>query len=140
MLITDGKMKPRMLRGGYSLKIYDSEWMRITKETLEESLDGGILVGDSHFYSARKYFSNITIHAPILTIRHAPQEGETHGHLTQEEEKYNSQVRKIRHRIESPFGLAKKKFQALSVPWMEDTASLESLVFFTIGLLAKLKR
>lgn len=136
MLISDGHMKPRLLRGGYSPKVYDSEWVRINKEFLDSNLHGGVLVGDSHFRAGREYLNNVTIEAPV-TAAGRPRRGQTSvGHLTKDVQNYNKQVRKVRHRIESPFGLARLKFKTLALPWMEHEDQLESLVFFAVGLIA----
>ena len=54
--------------------------------------------------------------------------------LTQEEEKWNKQIRLIRQRVESPFGIIKGKWGSLKTPFAEDEHQLDSLVKFALGV------
>lgn len=137
MLISDGKMTPRFISDGYTPKLYDSDWIKANRSFLDGTFRGSTIVGDAHFRSAREHLQSITIHAPVSAVGR-PKKGEkkTPRTLPAKILRYNAQIRRLRSRIESPFGVVKQMFKALDTPWLEEEAQQESLVYFAVGLVA----
>lgn len=136
--IFDGHMRCRAIFGGYSPKIRDSTWCEARKDTLETSFKGAVFVGDCHYAPVEGMNDVVTFITPT------PSKGNTSTNnpdddfgLTELQKKENLQIRKLRARVENPFGQIDKKWISLTKRWREKPAQLDHLVYFAFGLYNK---
>jgi len=139
MCVFNGKSRVIHISRGYSPKIYDGEYLKIMRDTLEDKLNGGCVCGDTHFEEGKKIFKNVefvtTISKPRGRKKRARKDQEnTPVKLTKEQETINSQIRSIRGNVESPFGLISNRFKSLEV-WNEGEQQQDSLVLFAMVLM-----
>lgn len=137
MFILDGKGRIRKAWGGYSPKVYDSHFLEIQKDWIEENMSGAGFIADSHFKSASKLFKNIE----IFTAYEEPsngkrkQSGENIQKLTKEQQAWNKAIHSTRARVENPFGEIKTLFHACGNKWSDTKEQLDMLVWVAIGIL-----
>lgn len=141
MCFTTGDGIIRKLYGGYSPKVYDGQFLEIFQPIWEEEFAQSKIIADEHFRKAGKQFKKVTWVVPFKnTSRNDPEdEGRRVSVLTQAEQKWNSEVSKIRSRIEAPFGHVKRMFNLLSTPWMERKSQQNWLVTLAVGVHNKQK-
>ena len=77
---------------------------------MEENFQGATILGDCH-YAAGKELANLKF---LVQFEKDPKFS-----LTKEQERWNSSLRAIRSRLESPFSQMKTKFAALGRPFSE---------------------
>jgi hypothetical protein len=136
MIFMDGKGRVRLLRGGYSPKVADSQWLAMMKEEIDEQFSGGVLVWDCGAYPARNSFEKLT----ILACKPAPKKRKRGCDkfvvLTKEEETRNSQIRSIRGSVESTFAFIDRKFDGLKKqnPFREGKTQQDYLVRLAVGV------
>jgi len=54
--------------------------------------------------------------------------------LSEKQKKYNAAVHDARARVETIFGILKKKFEVLAHPFREDTDQLDAIVYLAAGV------
>ena len=118
----------RYISGGYSPKLYDSHWVIARQDWLEAKFKHATIYGDTHFRSAAKYFKNVTLVAP----KQKPPKRDLDIH----DQLKNSEIRAVRGRVESPFGIMENKFGILKKPFYEGEEQLDYLVQFAYGVVA----
>jgi hypothetical protein len=123
MLVRDGAGKIVYINGGYSPKLYDSEFLDAHKSDWEQQFSGSTIVADEHFRRGGEEFKEVTWVTPY---KEAPEN--RRGALTKKERDWNKAITKVRARLECPFGEVKQKWSALSQPWAEDETQLDHLV------------
>lgn len=126
MMISDGSRRIRALWGGYSPKVYDSNFLKTFLAPYEASLRGVAIIGDNHFLAAGKHFKGrIEIIAPTTEsgnrkkrAREDPDNPAV-GYVeeTQEETRLNAAIRHVRARVEQPFGAIKARFKCFEGYW-----------------------
>jgi hypothetical protein len=87
---------------------------------------GGVVIGDQHFSKGRKLFKNVKFYT---AYKRKP--GDL---LTAEQEKFNTQLYRVRARIEHPFSWIDRNFQSLEKPWRESETQMDLAVAFAGGL------
>lgn len=141
MMLSDGKMRPRMISHGYSPKTYDSTWIRSHRSYLDRHFSAGVAVGDTHFFKGSSYLHHMQIIAPFSAAGRRRKGAQKRPRmLPPKKQAYNKRVRELRSRVETPFAAVKNRFESLSHAWLEEEGQQESLVFFAFGLLAFLKK
>lgn len=136
MVFSDAKGRIRRVWGGFSPKLYDSHWLALKKRSLEKKLKGATVIADQHFRSGSSEMRNFT----ILTQHPSPskKKGKTRGSgvakLTKRQQNWNSAHKKIRSRVESPFGIVKGRFEALKKRWAGSKNQQSYLVLFAFGV------
>ena len=123
MLISDGFGRVRKLWGPYSPKIQDGDFIKRKRKWFERKLVGGVVVGDNHFSPGRN-FKKVTFHVPYSKTQKE----------WKDKKDYSSDVRNVRHRVESAFGTIKLLFQSLSEPFSESEIELDYLVNYACGI------
>ncbi|KAL6075868.1 hypothetical protein QOT17_003178 [Balamuthia mandrillaris] len=126
MVVFDLENRVRGLWGGYSPKTYDAHWVLAQKEHFDCKWKGANIVADCHFDLPRDMFENVKIITPV-----AARAGTT---LSEVQQKRNQELRRLRARVESPFGLWKSKWKALSEPWRESDQQQSYLVTLAAGV------
>jgi hypothetical protein len=107
--------------GPYSPKIDDSTYVSIYKEWMEDNMEGAVIIGDCGYEQVAKEFSKIK----MVTTKSKPKgrpkkDGSGVRKLTKMQEKRNSKLKKLRSRVESPFGEIKQRWNSLSTCFKED--------------------
>jgi len=69
MFGTDLNTRIRVLDGWYSPKLYDGHWLRVKADELRSSLDGTVVLADSHFKWGLDNFSNIEFVSSFLKTK-----------------------------------------------------------------------
>jgi hypothetical protein len=144
MTIRDGAGKIRQVWGGYSPKIHDGQFVELFRSEFETSFkvfllyvqatghgrlivpQGSGIIGDEHFRKASKLFSDPVVYAPFKKPRR--------GILSASQAAWNEDLRKLRARVETPYGWIKRKFEALSKPWMEPLWQLDHAVMLAFAI------
>jgi len=136
--VFDGKTKCRGLYGGYSPKVYDSHWCEVNSRELETTFKGATIIADQHYESYSKTAKKLTVITPTVE-RKKPMTNRSYDNvpLTKKQIERNKKIRKLRARVENPFGKIDKKWKALTRPWKEEPEQLDDLVFFAFGVLNK---
>lgn len=135
MFLQDGKSRIRRMWGGYSPKVYDGTWLELHKEWIEENLQGGNVLADTHFGWGTKNIVNPIFLTPVpKPSKKRKRDEEDIAVLTTQQVRWNRAVRSARARVESPFGIFQSLFRALENPWPEDKSQLEYLVFIAAGI------
>lgn len=133
MCVSDGNRRIRYLRGGYSPKVGDSEFLAIQKEDFEENFKDGVIIADCGFEKAAKSLKKVKFH-----IAYSKNKGKKDGtgikKLTKKQSEFNKAQRAARARVESPFGIIKGKFKALSGFWAEEIEQQNYLVRYAVGM------
>ncbi|PRP83249.1 hypothetical protein PROFUN_09461 [Planoprotostelium fungivorum] len=125
----------RELDGGYSPKLYDGHWLMANKRRLVEDYRGAMVIANNHFYWGVKGLRPLNFHSPKAERdpKGTPHENSLTAHLTKDQKKRNAQIRRLRARVEHPFGKIKLRWKALQVPWKEGPDSLEDVVWMAIA-------
>ncbi len=134
--IFDGKGITRGFWGGYSPKIYDSEWCESNRQTLERDFKGGVIIADQHYEKIYKQMKS----PRFVTPQKETQEPQTNNPNdrtpnTKEKIERNKLVRRVRARVEHPFAIMEKKFKILSKKFADGAEQLDYLVTFATGVL-----
>ena len=134
----DGKTKCRGLWGGYSPKIYDSNWCEVNKRVLETTFKGATIISDQHYEAFSKKAKSLTIITPSPEKKKAMTNLPHHQvSPTNKQIARNKRIRTLRARVENPFGKIDKKCKSLTKPWKEAPEQLDALVYFAFGILNK---
>jgi len=118
MCICDSQTKIRYLDGPYSPKLYDGDWVTAKTRMLKHKFSEGVICGDGHFITARK--KNLSIkgfpkcYAPSPNSKKKTEDGTIVSKLTNEQTLHNSDISKIRGRVEMPFADFGKLFSSLN--------------------------
>lgn len=136
MLLSDAQGRVRKLYGGYSPKVYDSHFLHIYKKVFEKELAGASVIADQHFRAEGIKFKNVrfVVAHPKPHNKQPPKNGKGVKKLTKAQQKWNKELSDIRSRVESPFGIAKTRFAALSKRWQGESDDQDYLVMFAFGL------
>lgn len=140
MCLADGETRILAFEGGYSPKIYDGHFIEFKRPIWEQDLAGATIIGDNHFRSGSTRYRNVTWVTPYpRPSSKGKKDGELSranivGELTKVQQKWNSEIAKIRARVEQPFGLIKKKWALLRQPWRESKNQQEHLIAFAVGV------
>jgi len=129
MVICDGKNKIRFISPYYSPKLYDGHWVQMNKFFLEQNFQEAVFIGDSHFEQGKNLFDNISFVTPVQGVSEEQRsDGEVRPSLNQKSINFNTEHRRIRAKIENPFGTLEKKYKILEEPFNERLLQLEYLV------------
>jgi len=134
MLLSDGKGSIKQIWGPYSPKTYDGDFLKLRKNELSGLMKGCTAVADCHFAWARprgtiKDVRFLVPYSKPGKKRKLPDDQQDQD-LDPLQQNYNQLVRNVRARVESPFGLMKRRFTALEGPFGEDETQLKYLVHF----------
>ena len=135
MILADAHRRVRKIWGGYSPKVFDGDFILLTKDWIEEKLSGVASIGDNHFKSGAKILRSHVLYAPM---KKPPNTKKTTYKGLKSETKSQKIERRalkaIRSRIESPFGEIKNKFISLSKPFGESKKQQSYVVEFAFGV------
>lgn len=127
--------------GPYSPKTHDSDFIQFHQTELSDTFAGLTLVGDAHFSWGRTAGSipDVRVLAPYSDAgrkqKRVSLEGQQQeSHLSAAQQHYNQLVCEVRARVESPFGLAKVRFNGLLYPFGEDDDQLKCLFVFAAAI------
>ena len=67
-LLTDGNGTPMKIWGGFSCNLYDGHWVNCYKKWLDHQMDGSILVGDCHYWSAQNDLKKAELMAIVVVV------------------------------------------------------------------------
>jgi hypothetical protein len=135
MILYDGRGEIRKVWGGYSPKVYDSDFIKIQKQFLDDELPGAVVLGDNHFAKANEYLDNCPFYCTVAEkSRKRDSSGKRVATLTKEQREWNRQVSDLRSSVEHPFGNIKKKFAALQC-FAEGEKQQDYLVTFAFGVI-----
>ena len=123
MCLTDARGRVRKLWGGYSPKKFDGEWLKEKRHWLEGHLAGAAVIADTHFSWGKKNLKKVQFCTP------------KHKAVSLKDKKLNKSNHQLRARVETPFGIIKQKFSALTKPWQEDEVQQDCLVYFAAGVI-----
>ena len=119
--IFDMKQRARVLYGPYSPKVDDNSFVRLMKPTMEESMKGAVILGDCGYSAVAKEFQKIKMITTISKPRgRVSKDGSGIRQLTKVQKTKNKMLKKLRSRVESPFGIIKQRWKTLSTCFMED--------------------
>lgn len=139
MSLMDARGQLRALWGGYSPKVYDSDFLELNEKWLEKRLQGATVTADTHFEWGSKNLRRVTFKTPIPKPRGRRKKGSDGilipKTLTRSQEKYNKDLHSVRSRVENPFGRMAAKVGALTKPFREGKHQLDCLVKLAAGLL-----
>lgn len=136
MFLRDGKGKIRKLWGGYSPKVYDSDWLETHKEWLERKLRGTAVVADNHFKRGARKFRQVKFHCNIRKNR-CCKEDDKEGVVsvrTRKQKAYNAAIKRTRARIENTFSGMLRVFKSLAEPWPTTDIQQDYLVQTAAGI------
>lgn len=106
-------------------KKYDGQVVREKREWMEDCIPGETIIGDGHYYCVRNEVAGVNIIAP----KPSKLPNGTIIHLTKQDIKENSQIRKIRARVEWLFGDLKKRWLCFTKPWKEDLEATRKVLY-----------
>lgn len=142
-MISDAKGKIRKIWGGFSPKLYDGDFMVINKDYINEAFRGAKMIADNHYSKAKKYFSNVKIYTNFVvrqtgSKRKRGEEGEDDYviNTNKEQKEFNHEHQAARARVESPFGLIKRKFRCFQIPWGESEDQLNFAVYYAAAIVS----
>jgi len=135
MVLQDAHATILKIWGGYSPKVYDSDFLEVEKVFFEEKLEDGVIIADNHFSGGKKLFKKPKFYTnfaerPKKRPRDASSDLEDLTLDTKKQRKFNVGHSHARARVERPFGHLKVKFEALDVPWAGELHQLTCLVFY----------
>ena len=116
MMFSDGLGQVRLLWGGYSPKVYDSDALKAFLKG-RKRFKKIALIGDGHFVAAAKFFKKeFTIIAPTAEqdILDGTNKAARFSLPTNAEDKMNEAIRHLRARVEGPFGSIKRRFECFT--------------------------
>ena len=128
----------RLVVGGYSPKIDDQSFCQIWRDIWREKFPGANIAADGHYTWAMRHILNPRFYAPLRTSRDGAtreelEEMEEFTQLTREQKADNNALRRVRNRVESPFGWVKSNFKQLQTAWMESKEQQRYMVFLLCG-------
>eukprot|EP01098_Paradermamoeba_levis_P001756 TRINITY_DN12034_c0_g1_i1.p1 TRINITY_DN12034_c0_g1~~TRINITY_DN12034_c0_g1_i1.p1 ORF type:complete len:118 (+),score=13.43 TRINITY_DN12034_c0_g1_i1:240-593(+) len=102
---------------------------------LETEFAGATIAGDCHFASGKKAgtVEGVRFLVPYAHVSEEAGATPQQDDMTKKKRKYNEIVREVRARVESPFGLIKKRWLCLEQPWREGEQQQESVVLIAIA-------
>jgi len=108
MVLSDGK--GRKIWGGYSPKVYDSHLIEANRDWFEDQLKGAEVVADQHFRWGVKHMTHVRFHVAHRQSRVSKQGKKNSKELSEKKQKkYNAAVHDARARVDTIFGILKKK-------------------------------
>ena len=122
MMFSDGLGQVRLLWGGYSPKVYDSDALKAFLKG-RKRFKKIALIGDGHFVVAAKFFKKeFTIIAPTAErkkkdILDGTNKAACFSLPTNAEDKMNEAIRHLRACMEGPFGSIKRRFECFTPYW-----------------------
>lgn len=139
MILQDGNTRIRWMRGGYSPKIYDGNFLMFFKQDIEEQWKGGFVICDQHFTMGERHFTDPKFLAHYTTeipkgAGTTNSAGEELATLTKKQKTKNKERAQLRARVESPFGWIKESFKSLNQPWMDTIEQLEYAIYFACAV------
>jgi hypothetical protein len=139
MILRDGTGKIRRVWGGYSPKVFDSDFMASQRQWLEENLAGTAILADTHFFKAREYIKNPDILAtPPPNIKEDKLRSRGFALTTKEAAKKSKIIKEHRGVVEQKFANIKRTFLSLSgapyTVWREPERELDYVVSLAFGV------
>lgn len=136
MTFSDARGVFREVWGGYSPKVYDSDFMRIVSNQLEEFYEGATLIADNHFKKIADELSVVTIIAPSSERKpKGDDEGKAVEVPTHAETARNKKIRKLRARVEMLYARLNSVLGSLYPCWRDTPERLNNAVRFGIGVI-----
>ena len=137
LTLHDGKGKVKYLSPLYSPKLYDSHWLEMKRDLLEENFPGATIIADTHFSQGRELFTKVNFKTPIPEPRPRKRriDGAEIPQLNQASANFNAEHRRIRSRVEQPYARIKRTFRILEEPFSEGIVQLESIVAIGCGII-----
>ena len=116
--------------GPRSPKTFDGDFFLLHLREVEQTFPGATIIADNHFRKAEKEAVKVTLLTPISRAGRPRlvASKKQKRNLTDEQERWNSDVSKIRGRVEAPYGEWQQRFQALQGPFGEGEDQLDCLV------------
>lgn len=134
MALSDAHGHFHMLWGGYSPKVYDSEFLKMQCQFIKEELAGATVLANNHFKWGKSNFNSMKFVMTVTWHQGCQETGESLATLTWEEEMHNRELSLAHARVENGFGHVATTFDALRQPWHEDEEQQTALVWLTIGI------
>jgi len=136
MFIIDAATRVRYIKGGYTPKLYDGDFLKMNMRELEENFNGAKIGADQAFQYGANHFRNIRFFVPIQPAdkKKSKRGNDNDNTLCRKHAVYNERLYAARARVEMPFGSIKTKFESLSTPWKEELEQQDHLVKFAAGL------
>jgi len=135
MVVSDGRGKVRKMWGGYSPKKYDSDFMDVVHEELEDLFEGAEIVADQHFELAAKTFEKVKVWAKVKEAgKKRKRDHADTPYLSKENANLNAAIQHARGRVELPFAWMKNKFVALQNGFGDGEEQLDYLVWLAAAL------
>ena len=134
--MSDADQLPVFVFGPYNPKAYDSQLLVDNRREIESKYPGGGIIADCHFTKAKTMFN----HNKIITPKKKPpkkrgeKKSKQRKKLSEEEIKYNMEVRRVRSRVEAPYGWLKRTFLSLSSLFRESEEQLKCLVYYAMAI------
>jgi len=144
-ILRDGCGKICKLWGGYSPKVYDSDFVKIEKQWLERHLRGTAILADTHYFKGREYISNPEIlatppdnaSADLLKLR-------GFSTTTKEARVRSKAIKNNRGVVEQCFAAMKNTFIPLAggpyTSWRESGLELDFVVEWACGVYNRQKQ
>lgn len=136
MVIRDATPQIIKLYGGYSPKVYDSDFLAVVKRDFERDFEGAAIIADTHFHSAAKKLQLVKLYTPYPPppTKKRKREGQDVGMLNHAQQHWNEQIHLLRARVESTFGEMSMQFEALATPFGEGAEQLDHVVVTAAGV------
>jgi hypothetical protein len=134
--IMDGKTRIRGLYGPFSPKQHDSDFLQAKKELLDKKFEDGTFFADCHYSKGRKLFTKLNFHVPLgdNETKLPTKYSKLIRNNKKSSKEYGDMIRKVRSRVERPFGNLKIKYNSLSNKFKEGDDELKNLVIYTAGI------
>lgn len=139
--IMDGEGIIRDLQGGYSPKIKGHTFVDCMHEYYEINLKGANIIADSDYRSISQVIEDVTFVTPyVINFKERPnrkRKRDTEDVVTELSAwkvKFNKQHKKLRERIEGPYGGLETYFNILKGPWRESWKQLDNLMWIAVGV------
>jgi len=134
LVIMDAQQRIRYVIGEMLPKVHDSWIIDAASSLLEEKFQGGVIIADTTFHSAKEMEG-------VRIIASAPKAKRRRGQSTEAvtaENRLishrNKKIHSVRSTVESPFGLVNNEFKSLKGIFNEDSTQLKYLVFFAFAV------
>jgi ribosomal protein L32 len=142
ILFADGRGRIRILWGGYTLKLFDGNFLEIQKGWQEKKFKGAGVIADHHFDWGKQNLKKVKFVVPFKKEAKRKRRGRRQeekpkqAQLTSKGiEEWNKKVHHVCARVENRFGVMYQNFQALTKPWPESENQLDHLVFIAAGVI-----
>jgi hypothetical protein len=135
MVIMYAKRRIRFKFNGYFNKIYNKDFLKAKQEYLDLVCLNGIIVADNHFEKGRKMFKNVKFLVNYKEKKDNSIDDNTKEviNLTYKQRAFNKKHRKVRARVESPFGEMKNSFKCLKIPFRDGDEQMDYAVTYIMG-------